>query len=82
MNKNNDRKVNKIKSYPVIYPMGFGIGADVENKIIILDFMDDSDNSEEIIVTGSYAIPIKKAKDLVKGIENVIKDMESENENK
>jgi hypothetical protein len=71
------------KSSAVTYPMGFGIAGDRENNVIILDFIDRSDENndwEEIYINGSYAIPIKKAKELISSIDKAIKEMEKENE--
>ncbi|HCL57235.1 MAG TPA: hypothetical protein DHW82_09550 [Spirochaetia bacterium] len=79
MKKKENSQIKHLKS-PVIYPMGFGLGADIENRIIIIDFIEQSeikqDGVEEIFVSGSYAIPLQKAKKLLKNIENIIKDME------
>jgi hypothetical protein len=77
-----DKKDKKIirKNSSVIYPKGFGIGGDYENKVLIIDFIENSEkinNIENIYINGSYAIPIKKAKDFINNIEKVIKEMEN-----
>jgi len=75
------KKKKQIKNFksPIIYPLGVGIGSDNENKTIFLEFIenfDDSKDDEIININAAYAIPLKKAKFMVKQIESLIKEIE------
>jgi hypothetical protein len=68
-------KIKSIKNHPTIFPLGFSVGR-ADGDILIVEFMDRNSN-EEVTIINSFALTIKKAKELSEALISACDDNEN-----
>lgn len=70
------KKKKKMRSNPVIFPMGFTIGI-ASPDLLVIDFIDNGLPDEKQVL-GSYILPKKAAKDMISGLQEALEAMNDE----
>lgn len=72
--KNENGKDKPIKNHPTIFPLGFSVGK-LDGDILIVEFVDSNSNGE-LTTINSFALTIKKAKELSEALTLACNDNE------